>query len=326
MNEEKRKAFEAEMRSYVGKPIGPPVVARDPVNEPMIRQWCDAMGEEHPAYRSVETARDTIHGEVVAPPTMLQAWIMEGWEMHVGYDEPRDGQQRLHKLMTDHGYSGVLGTNTEEHYTRYLKVGDVVTAETIVESISEEKATGVGIGYFITTRTTFVDQDGEDLGWMTFRVLKFKPAQEQQPAADAGGGDAVAQKPTRIKPPFAHDNGWWWERVAEDGVLPIQRCADCGKLRHPPRPMCDACGSQRYDSIEASGKGTVHTFTVIHYPPFPGYEYPIIAAIIDLEEGERIASSIVDCKPEACSIGMPVQLVIHEDEDGFKLPLFKPSA
>ena len=120
MSDTKKEALEAEIRTYVGKPIGPPVVGRDPVNEPMIRQWCDAMGDQHPAYWDAEKAAATVHGKIVAPPTMLQAWIMEGWEMHVGYDDPRDEQQRLHKLMTENGYSGVLGTNTEEHYERYL--------------------------------------------------------------------------------------------------------------------------------------------------------------------------------------------------------------
>ena len=325
MNAAKKEAFEAEMRAYVGKPIGPPTVARDPVNLPMIRQWCDAMGESHPAYLGADSAASTRHGEVVAPPTMLQAWTMEGWEMHVGYDEPRDEQHRLHKLLNDHGYTGVLGTNTEEHYERYLKLGDVVSAETVIAEISEEKATGVGIGYFITTRTQFTDQNGDSVGWMTFRVLKYKPAQEQ---AAAGGDDnpATQQKPSRIKPPMAHDNGWWWEQVRDEGILPIQRCKDCGKLRHPPRPMCDACGSQNFDSIAASGRGTVHTYTVIHHPQFPGYEYPIVSIIVDLEEGERIASSLVNCKPEDCRIGLPVEVVIHEDEDGFKLPLFQPAS
>ncbi len=326
MSDEKKQALEAEIRSYVGRPVGPPVTARDPVNEPMIRQWCDAMGEQHPAYLDAEAAGKTVHGEIVAPPTMLQAWVMEGWEMHEGYDEPKNEQHRLHKLLNDNGYTGVLGTNTEERYARYLRLGESVTAETIIEDISDEKATGAGIGYFITTRTTFTNQDGEDLGWMTFRTLRFKPANAQPAASGDSESAAVAQKPTRIKPPMGHDNGWWWEKVAEEGVIPIQRCTSCGKLRHPPRPMCDACGAQGFDSIAASGKATVHTFTVIHYPQFPGYEYPIISVIVDLEEGERMASALVDCKPEDVSIGMAVEAVIHEDEDGFKIPFFKPAA
>jgi uncharacterized OB-fold protein len=326
MKDERRRALEAEIRRYVGKPIGPPIVGRDPVNEPMIRQWCDAMGEEHPAYLECEQAKKTVHGEIVAPPTMLQAWIMDGWSMHEGYDEPKNEQQRLHKLLDANGYTGVLGTNTEENYARYLKLGECVTASTVIAEISEEKATGVGIGYFITTTTRFENQDGEELGSMMFRVLRFKPAVREGAGIDAeAAGDSVASKPSRIKPPMGHDNGWWWERVSESGVIPIQRCSDCQKLRHPPRPMCDGCGSQVFDSIDASGRATLHTFTVIHYPQVPGYEYPIIAIIVDLEEGERMASTLVECKPEDVSIGMALTAVIHEDEDGFKIPFFRPA-
>ena len=325
MKVDKKAALETEIRSFVGKPIGPPVTGRDPVNEPMIRQWCDAMGETHPAYLDHEAAKKTVHGEIVAPPTMLQAWIMEGWAMHEGYDEPRNEQQRLHNLLAVNGYTGVLGTNTEENYTRYLRLGERITSQTVIDEISEEKATGVGIGYFITTSTHCENQNGEDLGSMMFRVLRFKPAGQQAADSDAAAADsALAQKPSRIKPPMGHDNGWWWDRVAEDKVIPIQRCTACQKLRHPPRPMCDGCGSQDFDSIDASGRATVHTFTVIHYPQVPGYEYPIIAIIVDLEEGERMASTLVECKPEDASIGMAVEAVIHEDEDGFKIPFFRP--
>ncbi|MCA9504571.1 MAG: bifunctional MaoC family dehydratase/OB-fold nucleic acid binding domain-containing protein [Myxococcales bacterium] len=326
MSDEKKKALEAQIRAFVGKPVGPVVVGRDPVNEPMIRQWCDAMGETHPAYLDADAAKKTVHGEIVAPPTMLQAWVMEGWAMHEGYDEPKNEQHRLHKVLADNGYTGVLGTNTEENYTRYLRLGETVKALTVIDSISEEKATGVGIGYFITTKTTFENQDGEDLGSMSFRVLRFKPANAQAAASKEGESKATADSTTRIKPPMGHDNAWWWEKVASDGVIPIQRCTSCQKLRHPPRPMCDACGSQGFDAIAASGRATVHTFTVIHYPQFPGYEYPIVSIIVDLEEGERMASTLVDCKPEDVSIGMAVEAVIHEDEDGFKIPFFRPAA
>ena len=130
-------------------------------------------------------------------------------------------------------------------------------------------------------------------------------------------------KPSRIHPPLGSDNAWWWEQVAA-GKLPIQRCAGCGKLRHPPRPMCDACRSMLWDHIEASGRGTLHSFTVIHHPQFPGYEYPIVIALVDLEEGERMLSQLVDCERDAVRIGMPLVARIHEDPDGFKLPVFRP--
>jgi len=323
---EQKRDLETQIRAFVGRPTGPPSVGRDLVNEPMIRQWCDATGDANPVYLDPEAAAKSVHGGIVAPPMMLQAWILEGWSMHRGHDEPRDEQQRLHKILTDAGYTGVLGTDTEQTFTRYLRPGDQVSAETVIADISEEKATGVGVGYFITTRTTFCDAKGIELGTMNFRVLKFIPKDApQSAAANADAADAQPQKPTRIKPPLSHDNAWWWRAVAEGTLLPLQRCAQCQKLRHPPRPMCDDCGATQWDHIAASGRGALHSYTVIHHPRFPGYEFPILAALVDLPEGCRIVSNVVDCEPGALRIGMALQAFIHEDEDGFRLPLFRPA-
>jgi len=317
-----KTALETRIRAFVGKPIGPRVTARDAVNEPMIRQWCDAMGDASGVYLDAEVAKRSPFGCIVAPPMMLDAWTMQGWEMHKGYDEPQNEEHRLHKILSEAGYSGVLGTDTEQAFHRYLVPGDVVSAETVIEQISEEKSTGAGVGFFITTRTRFTDQTGAEVGWQTFRVLKFIPKDAARAAAPAAVG-AQPAKPSRLKPPMGHDNGWWWTEVAQKNHLPIQRCQACNKLRHPPRPMCDACGSLIWDSIAASGRGTLHSFTTVHYPQFPGYEYPIVAALVDLEEGERILSNLVGCDPSALRIGMRVECFIHTDEDGFKLPLFR---
>jgi 3-oxo-4,17-pregnadiene-20-carboxyl-CoA hydratase alpha subunit len=319
---DEKRELERRMQEFVGKPIGPPVVARDPVNEPMIRQWCDAMGDRNPIYWDAEAARRSAHGRLVAPPTMLQAWTMAGWEMHQGYDEPRNNEHRIHKLLSDHGYTAVVATNTEQAYTRYLVPGDVVTAEIRIERVSEEKATALGIGYFIDTRTTFTDADGKELGWMTFRVLKFIP--QQQPKREEGAAAAVAAKPARLRPPLGHDNAPWWERVGQ-GKIPIQKCNRCGALHHPPRPMCGECGGMDMGYVESSGRGTVHTFTVIHYPQFPGYEFPIIAVLVDLEEGTRLMSNLVEARAEDVRIGMRVQGFVQEGEDGLALPVFRPA-
>ena len=80
-----------------------------------------------------------------------------------------------------------------------------------------------------------------------------------------------------------------------------------------------------WDHVAASGRGTLHTFTVIRYPQFPGYDFPIIAALVDLEEGTRLMSSIVGCDPADVRIGMPLVAEIHRDEDGFALPIFRPA-
>ncbi len=127
---------------------------------------------------------------------------------------------------------------------------------------------------------------------------------------------------TRIKPPMGPDNAWWWDMAAE-GKLGIQRCTNCGALRHPPRPMCGECGSMEWETIESSGRGTIASFTVLTHLQFPGYNYPLIIILVDLEEGTRLTSELVDCAPEAVDFGLAVEMVIHEDPDGFKLPVFK---
>ncbi len=132
-------------------------------------------------------------------------------------------------------------------------------------------------------------------------------------------------RPGRIKPPMGHDNAWWWQKAAE-GVLAIQRCMRCGTLRHPPRPMCSECRSMEWDSVAAAGAGTVASFTVLHHPQFPGYQYPLVMVLVDLAEGTRIVAELKDCGPENVRFGMSVQSFIHEDEDGFRIPMFRPAA
>lgn len=131
-------------------------------------------------------------------------------------------------------------------------------------------------------------------------------------------------KSFRIKPPMGEDNAWWWE-MASEGKLGIQRCTGCQTLRHPPRPMCGECRSIEWDAISASGKGTICSYTILHHPQFPGYDYPMIIVLIDLEEGTRFTSQLIECDPQEVTFGMPVEMVIHEDPDGFKLPMFKPA-
>jgi uncharacterized OB-fold protein/acyl dehydratase len=315
--------LESRLREFIGQQTGPPSTAPDPVNEAMIHHWCDAMGDALPVYRDPAAARDSVHGGVVAPPTMMQAWILRGMRMaDAGADEgSRDLQNRLHELLTESGYPSVVATNCEQEYHRYLRPGDRVEATTVIESISEQKATALGIGYFIDTRTTF-RVDGEEVGWMTFRVLKFKPDAPPAAAADAGE-DASPAAPRRLRPTLGHDNRWWWEAVAEGRFL-IQRCKACGVLRHPPRPMCGECRSLEWDTVETSGAGTVHSFVVIHHPPVPGYEYPLVCALIDLEGGTRFVSNVIDCDPREVHIGMKVQASIEAVDDEMSLPLFRP--
>ena len=318
-----REDFEKKLEPYVGIEIGVEEMARDEVNQSMIRHWCEALDNRLPIYVDAAAAEASVHGEIVAPPTMLQAWILSGMDMATGEPNPDDKQKELHALFDSVGYTGVVATNTEQEYIRYLKLGDRVRAITRIESISEQKATGLGLGYFIDTRTTFTDQNDEEIGWLTFRVLKFEPGEQATATpSEAGGGPAL---PVRQRPALGHDNQWWWDGVNAGHFL-IQRCEDCGVLRHPPRPMCGECQSVRFDSIPSTGEGTVYSYVVIHHPEIPGYEYPLTVAVIDLEEGVRFVSNVVDCPCDEVEIGMQVQAEIRQMDPEFKMVVFKPVA
>ncbi len=320
-----REEFEAAIQAYVGQEIGPRWVAKDTVNEAMIRHYCAAVGDENPAYLDAEAAAASVHGGLVAPPTMLDSWTMPG--MDAGWvhadGEPQDKQVELHRLFDANGYTGVVGTNQEQVYHRYLRPGDRLSALIVFDSISEQKATPLGLGYFITTRYTFFDQNQDEVGSMSFRVMKYKPAQEPKPVTE-GAVAAAPAKPQRIRPPMGHDNAWWWEAV-KAGELRIQRCKSCQTLRHPPRPMCGECRSMEWDSVVASGRGSLHSHTILHHPKFPGFDYPVICALVDLEEGTRLVSNVIDCDPEAVEIGMPLELTFEKVDDEMILPLFRPA-
>jgi uncharacterized OB-fold protein/acyl dehydratase len=314
-----RAELEAKLKTYVGKTAGPPTPAPDPVNEAMIRHWCEVMGDRLPVYTDADVAAKSVHGGLVAPPTMLQAWILRGLAMASPADEYDDGQLQIGRLLVDAGYPSVVATNCEQEYTRYLRPGDRLAAETVFESISEQKATALGIGYFVDTRTTFRDQHGEEVGWMTFRILRFRP---NQPAvAAAPSASAAPAAPRRLRPPLGHDNKWWWDGI-EAGELRIQRCKECQTLRHPPRPMCGNCQSIEWDWAISKGAGTVYSYVVMHYPPIPGYDFPLPVALIDLDEGTRLVANVVGCKPSEVAIGMRVQAKIEAADDELQLPFF----
>lgn len=129
---------------------------------------------------------------------------------------------------------------------------------------------------------------------------------------------------SRLKPTVGPDNAWWWQLAAED-VLALQRCMQCQTLRHPPHPMCSQCRSLEWDHIEASGRGHLHSYTVLHHPQIPGYDYPITIVLVDLEEGQRMVSQLVDCERDDIAMGMALEMHMHEDADGFKLPVFRPA-
>ena len=169
----------AVLDSILGEPIGDPVgsVAPDPVNLAMIRHWAAAFDDHNPVYLDEKAAVASRHGGLVAPPAMLQTWIM-ATPMLEGIGErggaPRPAAASPLKVFDDAGYRGSLAVNSEFEFERYLRLGETVTSTSEVEGISDEKNTRLGPGHFITWLTTFRVGD-EVVGRQRFRMLKFRP-------------------------------------------------------------------------------------------------------------------------------------------------------
>ena len=120
----------------------------------------------------------------------------------------------------------------------------------------------------------------------------------------------------------------FWDATAE-GRLLLPRCEDCRTVIWFPRPYCPACGSLNVTWIEASGRGTIYTFTVNRRGAGDLAEYrqvdPYVLAYVELEEGPRVMTNIVDCDPDTVAIGQTVEVVFHDTGQGTALPRFRPT-
>jgi uncharacterized OB-fold protein len=110
-----------------------------------------------------------------------------------------------------------------------------------------------------------------------------------------------------------------------EGELRFQRCGDCGVWRHVPRELCAECGSWTWSWERSSGRGSVFSWTVVGralHPAF-GESVPYAPVIVELAEGVRMLSSVVDCPPEELAIGMPVEVVFDAVTPEVTLPRFR---
>jgi uncharacterized OB-fold protein len=130
-------------------------------------------------------------------------------------------------------------------------------------------------------------------------------------------------EPTRPAPILTDDNHFYWD-AAREGRLVGQQCQGCGRLRHPPRPMCPYCHSLEFEIIDLSGEGEVYSYAVLHHPQNPAFEYPVIAALVDLSEGVRVMSNLVEIDPVDITIGMQVAVDFRPTRHDGVVPVFKP--
>jgi uncharacterized OB-fold protein/acyl dehydratase len=287
-----------------------PRLARDPVNQAMINNWVEAIGDTNPVYTDPDFAERSVHKGIVAPPAMVQVWTMGG--LHV----PRAGDDPLGRMMAvldEAGFTSVVATNCEQTYHRYLRPGEQVAVTTRLTDVTGPKRTTLGEGWFVTTTNTWYVDD-EPVAEMLFRVLKFRPP---QPAAEP-----TAPASTPIRPMVSQDSEFFWAGT-KVGELRIQRCGGCGLLRHPPGPMCPECGATKPTYLVAGGRGEVFSYVVHHHPKVPGREVPFVVALVELEEGVRMLGELVDVPPDGVHIGQEVVVGFQRVDDELTMPYWR---
>jgi len=138
---------------------------------------------------------------------------------------------------------------------------------------------------------------------------------------------ADAKKYAKPLPRIDEESKGFWEGCQRHQLY-VQKCRDCGVFRYYPRALCPRCLSGKIEWVLSSGKGTVYTFTVTYQNQAPGFRdsLPYVMAYVELEEGVRLLTNVVDCPPEQVKIGMPVEVTFDDVTPEVTLPKFKPVA
>jgi hypothetical protein len=128
-------------------------------------------------------------------------------------------------------------------------------------------------------------------------------------------------------PQPTQDNAPFYE-AAHRGELRLQRCTECGRFRHYPRPVCPHCLSRDFAWERASGRGTVYTWTIVHGPTLPAFQHKLPYNVVDvlLEEGVHLVSEVLDCPPGEICAGLPVEATFVPVTDEITLVKFRRRA
>ena len=287
-----------------------PRAGRHPVNQPMVDHWLDAIGDKNPIYVDEGAAKAAGHPGIVAPPAMIQVWTMFGLSGSRPDDDPLG---KIMELFDDAGYVGVVATNCEQTYHRYLRPGEEVSVAAELTDVVGPKRTALGESFFITQKITWtVADDIEDpVAEMMWRIMKFRPA-DQDTAASPVPDDLDAA--SMMRPASSRDTKFFWDGVNAH-ELRIQKRED-GSLQHPPVPALWQDKTVPVDYVVASGKGTVFSFVVHHAPKVPGRTLPFVIALVELEEGVRMLGELRNVDPATVEIGMPVRATYIDFPEG----------
>jgi uncharacterized OB-fold protein len=257
-----------------------------------------------------EAAKAAGHPGIVAPPAMIQVWTMLGLG---GVRAPDDPLTKILDLFEDNGYIGVVATNCEQTYHRYLRPGEEVSVSAELTDVVGPKQTALGEGFFITQKITWQVGD-EEVAEMMWRIMKFKPADSAPAAQVPDDLDADSM----MRPASSRDTKFFWDGVNAH-ELRIQRRQD-GRLQHPPVPAIWQDKGAQIDYVVASGRGTVFSFVVHHAPKVPGRTLPFVIALVKLEEGVRMLGELRNVDPAAVEIGMPVRATYIDFPEGASGP------
>jgi len=132
--------------------------------------------------------------------------------------------------------------------------------------------------------------------------------------------------PSRPVPTPYQDTQAYWDAAKAQRLI-IQRCTDCGEPQFYPRGVCKHCLGSKLEWFDASGRGKVHSFTICHRAPHPGFagRLPFVLALVDLEDGVRMMTNIVDCDPDSVRIDMAVKVTFEQLSPDITLPQFAPA-
>jgi uncharacterized OB-fold protein/acyl dehydratase len=277
-----------------------PRKGRHAVNQPMVDHWLDAIGDKNPIYTDEAAAKAAGHPGVVAPPAMIQVWTMAGLGGVRADDDPLG---KILGLFDEAGYIGVVATNCEQTYHRYLRPGEEVSVTAELTDVVGPKSTALGEGFFITQKITWSVGD-EAIADMMWRIMKFRPrAQDATAVLTAVPADLDPEQ--MMRPAASGDTQFFWDGVNAH-ELRIQRRPD-GTLQHPPVPAVWQDKSAPTDYVVASGTGSVLSYVVHHAPQVPGRTLPFVIALVELDEGVRMLGELRNVDPAAVEIGMPVR-------------------
>ena len=212
---------------------------------------------------------------------------------------------KILELFDDAGYIGVVATNCEQTYHRYLRPGEDVSVAAELTDVVGPKRTALGEAFFITQTITWSVGD-EDVAEMMWRIMKFIPRTKRlRPRARRHRCPTTSTPTPRC--------GRRRRRTPSSSGTASTRTS-CASRSAPTAPCstrrCPRCGSTRNRRPTTSSHpatGTVFSFVVHHAPKVPGRTLPFVIALVELDEGVRMLGELRNVDPASVEIGMPVR-------------------